>query len=314
MLVGRSGLGKTTLLNTLFSTRILDPAPKILDNLKTIEIKEVTNVLEENGIFLKLTIVDTPGVGEQLNNENCWEPIVKYIKDQYSDYLRKELMPSRDKIINDTRIHAILYFIAPTGHALSLIDITIMKRVSSIANLIPVIGKSDSLTVQERIDFKRRIRNELDFHKITYYPYLDYNDAPIMSLKEEERTYINSIRQKIPFAVIGSEHNVLTDNGKVIRGRRTKWGTINIENPNHCEFTILRDFLIRSHLDQLIQWTIIHYENYRERQLIAIRENSIINSKSSTEKHVTTPVYNDTKKSQNQTKSINQPPTPSPAS
>lgn len=47
--------------------------------------------MEENGVKLKLSITDTPGYGDQVNNEACWEPIVKHIKDQYSMYLRKEL-------------------------------------------------------------------------------------------------------------------------------------------------------------------------------------------------------------------------------
>jgi hypothetical protein len=27
---------------------------------------------------LKLNIIDTPGYGDQINNDNCWDPIVKY--------------------------------------------------------------------------------------------------------------------------------------------------------------------------------------------------------------------------------------------
>jgi hypothetical protein len=28
---------------------------------------------------LKLNIVDTPGYGDMINNDNCWDPIVKYV-------------------------------------------------------------------------------------------------------------------------------------------------------------------------------------------------------------------------------------------
>lgn len=74
-------------------------------------------VLEENGVRLRLTIVDTPGYGDQVNNENCWDPVLRYIKEQYAAYLRKELTPARDRRIPDTRIHCVLFFIAPSGHA-----------------------------------------------------------------------------------------------------------------------------------------------------------------------------------------------------
>lgn len=91
--------------------------------------------------------------------EPCsWEPIIKYIKDQHSAYLRKELTAMREKYITDTRIHCCLYFISPTGHSLKAIDITVMKKLSEVVNVVPVIAKSDSLTLEERELFKQRVR------------------------------------------------------------------------------------------------------------------------------------------------------------
>jgi septin family protein len=48
----------------------------------------------------------------------------------------------------------------------------------------------------------------------------------------------------IPFAVVGSERNVVVD-GKQVRGRKTRWGVINVEDERHCEFVYLRNFLTR---------------------------------------------------------------------
>jgi len=50
-------------------------------------------------------------------NSKSWDPIVKYIKDQHSAYLRKELTAQRERYIQDTRIHCCLFFIQPSGHA-----------------------------------------------------------------------------------------------------------------------------------------------------------------------------------------------------
>lgn len=266
-------------------------------------------MIEENGVSLKLTIIDTPGFGDHLNNENCWDPIVKYIKDQYSTYLRKELMPTRERIIQDSRVHVILYFIRPSGHSLSLLDLMFMKKLSGVANLIPLIAKSDTLTLQERADFKRRIRNEMDFHGITYYPHTDPSDYNT-DLKDEERDFIMKIREHIPFAIVGSERNVLAEGDKVVRGRRTKWGTINIDDPNHCEFGLVRDFIIRSQIDQLVQATTVHYENYRKKQLITLRENTRASTKSSTNVDGA-PLYS---QGRSQSQSQHQTPTPSPVS
>lgn len=78
----------------------------------------------------------------------------------------------------------------------------------------------------------------------------------------------------IPFAVVGSERNINV-NGKTVRGRQNRWGTINVEDEKHCEFVYLRDFLTRTHLQDLIETTSqIHYESFRAKQLLALKESS----------------------------------------
>ncbi|KAJ3051040.1 cell division control protein [Rhizophlyctis rosea] len=278
MVVGRTGLGKSTLVNTIFASHLIDSkAPKRAADAprQTTEITSVTNVIEENGVRLKLTITDTPGYGDQVNNENCWEPIIKYIKEQYSQYLRKELTPARERRIPDTRVHAILFFISPTGHALTPLDITVLKRLSEYANVIPVIAKSDSLTMEERQAFKRRIKDEIEFHGIRCYPYIDsVEDDVLLEGERIDRGVVQAIRDMIPFAVVGSERNIVID-GNAVRGRRTRWGMVNVEDESHCEFTHLRNFLTRTHLQDMIETTaVVHYEAFRTKQLLALKEST----------------------------------------
>jgi septin 3/9/12 len=67
--------------------------------------------------------------------------------------------------------------------------------------------------------------------------------------------------------------------GKMIRARANKWGVINIENESHCEFVQLRNFLTRTHLQDLIETTAqIHYESFRAKQLLALKESSAAQS------------------------------------
>ena len=116
MVVGQTGLGKSTLINTLFAAHLIDSKGRLEASepiRQTTEIHPVSHVIVENGVKLKLNIVDTPGYGDQVNNENSWDPIIKYIKDQHSAYLRKELTAMRDRYIVDTRIHCCLFFINP---------------------------------------------------------------------------------------------------------------------------------------------------------------------------------------------------------
>ncbi|KAJ2427652.1 cell division control protein, partial [Coemansia sp. RSA 2531] len=180
ILVGESGMGKSTLVNSIFSSHLVDSqgrrtAQEVIR--KTTEISPVTQTLEENGVRVRLTIIDTPGFGDQCNNEGCWVPVIKYIKDQHAAYLERELKPQRDRVINDTRVHACLYFLNPGSRGLRPLDVEVLKRLTEVTNVIPVIAKSDSMTVEERTVFKRRIKEELVFHRIAVYPYPSEEDG-----------------------------------------------------------------------------------------------------------------------------------------
>ncbi|XP_073504667.1 septin-12 isoform X2 [Phyllobates terribilis] len=256
MVVGQSGLGKSTLVNTLFKSKVIRKAPDT-GIPKTLEMKAVSQVVEERGMEMRLTVIDTPGFGDQINNQNCWDPIIKYIHEQYEKYLREEILVNRKRRIPDSRIHSCIYFIPPTGHWLRPLDLEFMKRLGRIVNVVPVIAKADTLTLEEREEFKQRIRKDLQTHGISVYPQPELDEDPTETLINDK------IRQKIPFAVVGTdeEHHV---NGRRILGRKTKWGIIEVENTSHCEFADLRDLLIRSNLQDLKDITHnIHYESYR---------------------------------------------------
>lgn len=45
-----------------------------------------------------------------------WQPIMKFINDQYEAYLQEEININRKKRIPDSRVHCCIYFIPPTGH------------------------------------------------------------------------------------------------------------------------------------------------------------------------------------------------------
>ncbi|XP_053550520.1 septin-12 isoform X2 [Bombina bombina] len=260
MVVGQSGLGKSTLVNTLFKSKVIRNIPGA-GIPKTLELKAVSHVIEERGIQMRLTVIDTPGFGDQINNQNCWDPIIKYIHEQYEKYLREEILVNRKRRIPDSRIHSCIYFIPPTGHWLRPLDLEFMKRLSRIVNVVPVIAKSDTLTLEEREEFKQRIRKDLQTHSISVYPQKELDEDPSDTL------FNDKIREKIPFAVVGTdeEHQV---NGKKVLGRKTKWGIVEVENTAHCEFANLRDLLIRSNLQDLKDITHnIHYETYRVSRL-----------------------------------------------
>uniref|UniRef100_A0A669DQI5 Septin 9b n=1 Tax=Oreochromis niloticus TaxID=8128 RepID=A0A669DQI5_ORENI len=264
MVVGQSGLGKSTLMNTLFKSKVSRKSvqPNVEERIpKTVEIKSVSHDVEEKGVRMKLTVIDTPGFGDQINNENCWQPIMKFINDQYETYLQEEININRKKRIPDTRVHCCIYFIPPTGHCLRPLDVEFMRHLSKVVNIVPVIAKADTLTLEERDSFKKTIREELRANGIDVYPQKEFDEDA------EDRMINDKIREMIPFAVVGSDQEYQV-NGKRILGRKTKWGTIEVENIAHCEFAYLRDLLIRTHMQNIKDITCsIHYETYRVRRL-----------------------------------------------
>jgi septin 3/9/12 len=101
--------------------KILKPPPPVV-------LTQYINslVLEENNVRLKLSITDTPGFGEQLDNTDCWIPAVEYVNQQMELYLSEELSADRPSTIPDHRVHACLYFIAPTGHGYEVFNYSVL--------------------------------------------------------------------------------------------------------------------------------------------------------------------------------------------
>jgi cell division control protein 12 len=71
--------------------------------------------LEEKNFKVNLTIIDTPGFGDYVNNYNSWMPVYEFLDDQHESFMAQEQQPIRQGVI-DLRVHACLYFVRPNGH------------------------------------------------------------------------------------------------------------------------------------------------------------------------------------------------------
>jgi len=159
MVVGESGLGKSTLINSLFLTDLYSPEyPGPSHRIKkTVQVEQSKVLIKEGGVQLLLTIVDTPGFGDAVDNSNCWQPVIDYIDSKFEDYLNAESRVNRRQM-PDNRVQCCLYFIAPSGHGLKPLDIEFMKRLHEKVNIIPLIAKADTLTPEECQQFKKQVR------------------------------------------------------------------------------------------------------------------------------------------------------------
>ncbi|XP_061695219.1 septin-2 isoform X2 [Syngnathoides biaculeatus] len=296
MVVGESGLGKSTLINSLFLTdlypeRIIPGAagrtpaqagtgPQAVTFVmllssrhsrsfccqtekieRTVQIEASTVEIEERGVKLRLTVVDTPGYGDAINSQDCFSTIISYIDDQFERYLHDESGLNRRHIV-DNRVHCCFYFISPLGHGLKPLDVQFMKAIHNKVNVVPVIAKADTLTLRERERLKRRILDEIDEHGIKIYHLPDAESDEDEDFKEQTRI----LKASIPFAVVGSNQQIEAK-GKKVRGRLYPWGVVEVENPEHNDFLKLRTMLI-THMQDLQEVTQdLHYENFRSDRL-----------------------------------------------
>lgn len=171
MVCGESGLGKSTLLNSLFLTDVYSdqyPGPS-RRHAKTLSVQETDVQISEGGVNLTLTIVDTPGYGDSINNTSAWNQVNEFIEQKFEKFLNGESRVTRMAKPTDKRVHCCLYFIAPTGHGMKALDIEFMKRLHDKVNIIPVISKADAMTPEEIKSFKAIINQQIAENLIHVY-------------------------------------------------------------------------------------------------------------------------------------------------
>uniref|UniRef100_A0A914KPR3 Septin n=1 Tax=Meloidogyne incognita TaxID=6306 RepID=A0A914KPR3_MELIC len=257
--VGETGIGKTTLVESLFNMK-MEFAP-CDHELNTVELRTRVLDVAEGGVRVKLRVVETAGFGDQLDKEKSARVIIDYINSQFEGYLKEELKVKRNLTkFDDTRIHACLYLISPTGHGLKALDLLTLGELSKRVNVIPLIAKADTACKDELVRFKQKIISELKAHKIEIYQF-PIEDETV----RKENSALNAL---LPFAIVGSVDFVTKDDGRVVRARRYPWGMVEVENEEHCDFVRLREAILRTNQDSLREQTHnVLYERYRRERL-----------------------------------------------
>lgn len=271
MVCGRSGTGKSTFVNTLCDgevyERVMDDDCEEIDEVGDDSTREMVlrshkvDLGESDGTVISLTIVDTPGFGDNIDNTDCSGKILDYLESQFDEVLIEEARIRRNPKFQDHRVHVCLYFIAANTHGLKELDVELMTLLSSRVNVIPVISKADTMTDEELADTKRQIMADIADHQI-----------PIFSIQSEsddnealEETM--ALREMMPFAVVGS-NSIYQVGEEYLRGRNYPWGFVRVEDPLHSDFVALRSVLFGSHIQELRDVTQdVIYEKYRTERL-----------------------------------------------
>ncbi|CCF58997.1 hypothetical protein KAFR_0F04020 [Kazachstania africana CBS 2517] len=240
LVAGRKNVGKTTLINSLFDEPITSaskPGTTCLE-MKRFKIVDSTT-------HLNLTVIETTGFGDNVNNSYGWLPVVNFIDESMRSYVYQEEQPYRNNVV-DRRVHICLYLIEPDS--LNVLDVLTMKELSKRVNLLPIISKCDILNLESLKDFKTRLK------KIC-----EVQDIEICSFMKTYDEY-ESIKKLYPLSTITSDEMIP---GSSKLGRNYKWGYVAIDNPEYSDFLELRRLLINDNLVDFIKSTEQYYETCR---------------------------------------------------
>lgn len=145
--------------------------------------------IEENGVRLHLTVVDTPGFGDFVNNDERWTFSLAFFflvltsllvgnlswrtlspgstltwSKRTVSTVSKSLTTGSTLVSTSFSQRVTREAILPKNGGyisfvfrLKQIDIEFMRKLHTKVNLIPVIAKADTMTDEEIVEFKRRV-------------------------------------------------------------------------------------------------------------------------------------------------------------
>lgn len=77
-------------------------------------------------------------------------------------------------------------------------------------------------------------------HQIPIY------DFPVDPEEDDDETIEENmqLRKMLPFSVIGAETE-MKSGGRTVRCRSYPWGIVEVDNPQHCDLSLLRTVLLK---------------------------------------------------------------------
>ncbi|KAI8089778.1 Septin-domain-containing protein [Halteromyces radiatus] len=186
MVVGFSGVGKTSFVRTLLESLKMKMTKDKRETMfqptgngkaliegpleRTLVPYTVSVDAEVDGEKMVLTLIDTPGFQTDYIVDKQLHDILGYIEHQFDLTLAEENKVKRNPKAVDTQVHACLYFVDPSKTDLDDYDIRVLSKLAKRVNVIPVIGKADTLTLAQRNRLRPTIIKSIyNTHKLPLY-------------------------------------------------------------------------------------------------------------------------------------------------
>lgn len=257
--LGEAALGKTTMLNSILGFPVFSNAagssPVSLEQYQ--QTRQIIRIrqheLDERGIRVQLGLLDVPELGQSLRKKDIHEHVIRHVHEQHLRWLHYEAGTKRDAAQRiDSRIHIALYFLNPSNHRLSELDLALIRRLSELTSVILVISKADTLLRHELHRIKYNVRDQIRAEKIKLFRTPDQPEAE-------------------PFVCLNG------DEGQQAVGRTYPWGFVRRTQSNaklHANSGVneLSALLFRSYLPHLQERVEELYEETRAKFLARVQQ------------------------------------------
>eukprot|EP01041_Mallomonas_annulata_P008258 gene8258-16989_t len=247
MVIGEAGLGKSTFLQTLIDMNrwkdltITRNRPEMLT--RTVDIQQMGSYLYESNMGdVQFSFYDTPGYGDFIDNQQSLDRLHDELLTRIESWVSidAQIITNKDLLLLDSRIHCCFYFISP--HRFKEIDRQSIMKLSELTPIIPIISKSDQMTMDEKSIFLNEVH--LEISKIAemkeMYIYDVIYDFIEPSISTSENSTSNNLPSNIP--------NIFSIVSDPLYERSYPWGKCEVRYELHSDFMRLYRLLFESGL------------------------------------------------------------------
>ncbi|DBA79708.1 TPA: hypothetical protein ACH3X1_008377 [Trebouxia sp. C0004] len=297
LIVGSGGVGKTTLCQCLLSVPGSDL--KLHDGTATShqqfleDAESLCSTVSWDDTADKVKWVykvqDTPGYGDDLNIMNSIHLLQQYVERQNKIWLALEMDKGRGidlADVEDPRVDLCLFCIQ--AHRLRPVDLRFMAELGKVVPILPIVTKSDSMTIREAATYRREVYRKLQNPQLpepqgsaalggisSAINVFTFEDGTL-----ERAGLLQSHQSQTvpPFLVVASNdvnQDKLDGQDPVFwPERRYPWGVSEAFNPQHSDLLHLRLLLLKEACDELSAAKRARYTQWRRKTLAKQRHTS----------------------------------------